>query len=523
MAGPSASQTIAELRIGLGLEAENLQPALSSFSQLLTKIERVTKSLRRQQEIADASGKAMSKGAQAATRASERQAAALRSQGNAVQSAFKATQMFNQAVNKVGAKQKETEILTKRMNKALLDYSKFMKVARSSNERFLATAKFKATMVRNTASLVDLKKSMLGGSTMAGKLQERFRDLTSSAVLVMGPLGGVAARLIQLKQALAFGVSTAAFVLGVAAATVVVTKLGIAAVRTGIEIDRLNNRLQIVTGSVALASAQFNDLVELADRSGANLSGLADQFTRMRQAVKGTSLEGDKFETIFEGLTMASAKFQLDADQTIGTLKAFEQMISKGTVQAEELRGQLGDRLPGALPIAAKALGKTTQELDKLLKAGAVATEDFLPKFVDMLKKVLGIKEGERINTVVAALGRLQNAWFLFSKEVSESFGIMNSVRAILDTSAAALTSLAQHMDKIAASVAAVGAAFTAWKLAALIGLISGAGGLIASLKVLHTWLMKIAKVQAVLTALTATMAGGYVKIIAALGAGIGT
>ena len=40
----------------------------------------------------------------------------------------------------------------------------------------------------------------------------------------------------------------------------------------------------------------------------------------------------------------------LSADQTSGVLLALQQMISKGTVQAEELRGQLGERLPGALP-----------------------------------------------------------------------------------------------------------------------------------------------------------------------------
>ena len=45
---------------------------------------------------------------------------------------------------------------------------------------------------------------------------------------------------------------------------------------------------------------------------------------------------------------------------------ALAQMASKGTVQAEELRGQLGERLPGAFKIAAAAMGVTQAELVSL-------------------------------------------------------------------------------------------------------------------------------------------------------------
>ena len=45
-------------------------------------------------------------------------------------------------------------------------------------------------------------------------------------------------------------------------------------------------------------------------------------------------------------------------------------MISKGKVQAEELRGQLGERLPSAFQLAAKAMGMTTAQLDKFMADG---------------------------------------------------------------------------------------------------------------------------------------------------------
>ena len=59
----------------------------------------------------------------------------------------------------------------------------------------------------------------------------------------------------------------------------------------------------------------------------------------------------------------------LSAYESEGAFKALEQMLSKGKVSAEELRGQLGERIPGAFQIAARAMGMTTSELDKFMSS----------------------------------------------------------------------------------------------------------------------------------------------------------
>ena len=76
----------------------------------------------------------------------------------------------------------------------------------------------------------------------------------------------------------------------------------------------------------------------------------------------------------------------LSAEQSSGAFMALQQMLSKGTVQAEELRGQLGERIPGAFEYAAQAMGVTTRELGKMLEQGQVVAEDFVPKFADVLR-----------------------------------------------------------------------------------------------------------------------------------------
>ena len=65
-------------------------------------------------------------------------------------------------------------------------------------------------------------------------------------------------------------------------------------------------------------------------------------------------------------------------EQANGILLAATQVFGKGKVSAEELRGQIGERLPGAVALFAESMGITTAELDKRLEQGTVSVEDFV-------------------------------------------------------------------------------------------------------------------------------------------------
>ena len=59
-------------------------------------------------------------------------------------------------------------------------------------------------------------------------------------------------------------------------------------------------------------------------------------------------------------------------------MRATSQVFSKGKVSAEELRQQLGERLPGAFTLFAESMEKTPAELDKALEQGKVTLQDFM-------------------------------------------------------------------------------------------------------------------------------------------------
>jgi tape measure domain-containing protein len=127
-------------------------------------------------------------------------------------------------------------------------------------------------------------------------------------------------------------------------------------------------------------------------------------------------------------------------------LYAINQMISKGTVSSEELKRQLGDRLPGAFRIMTEALGVTQKELLKLLQTGALMTEDVLPKFAAQVEKAFGADKISKVNTLTAAENRLNTAWIEFVKSVEGGEGKISNVLISITT---ALTNVVKKMKEL--------------------------------------------------------------------------
>lgn len=118
-------------------------------------------------------------------------------------------------------------------------------------------------------------------------------------------------------------------------------------------------------------------------------------------------------ESLFSNVIGTSRLMGLSTDEINGILKAFEQMASKGKIQAEELRGQLGDRMAGAFQLFARSLGMTTEQLDAAMKNGKVLSKDVLPKVSAEMGNMIAKAGGweKIINSTQTQLGRLSNSW----------------------------------------------------------------------------------------------------------------
>nr|DAN81641.1 MAG TPA: tail tape measure [Caudoviricetes sp.] len=174
-------------------------------------------------------------------------------------------------------------------------------------------------------------------------------------------------------------------------------------------------------------------LSSAAEKYGLELISLTDSYTKFSAATRNTSLEGEKAKEIFDAFAGAGAKMGLPTERIQGIYTALEQMVSKGNIQAEELRGQLGERLPGAMKIFADAMGVSTSELDDMLKKGQVVAGEVLPKVAEQLKKVYGLDAVDRIDTLAGAQNRLKNQWTEFLDTLATNKDFINAISDVLE------------------------------------------------------------------------------------------
>lgn len=186
---------------------------------------------------------------------------------------------------------------------------------------------------------------------------------------------------------------------------------------TSLKLDAFNAAMGNVLGSSEAAEDQFQKLSVLADKLGLDLLGLTDSYKSFAGATITAGLSQAQTNAIFNAFSTAGAAMKLSTDDINGALRAIGQMFSKGTVQAEELRGQLGDRLPGAFAYAAKVSGYTTAEFGKLMAQGRILASDVVPKMAAGYETLYGSDPTTKTDNLVASVNRLNNAFTLAVKE----------------------------------------------------------------------------------------------------------
>ena len=103
-----------------------------------------------------------------------------------------------------------------------------------------------------------------------------------------------------------------------------------------------------------------------------------DGYSKIAAAAQANNLTLEQTETIYRGMISAGVAFggsQADLDAII---RATTQVLSKGKVTAEEMQGQIGERLPGAVAKFAEATGRSLPELAKAFEQGEVDIADFV-------------------------------------------------------------------------------------------------------------------------------------------------
>lgn len=188
----------------------------------------------------------------------------------------------------------------------------------------------------------------------------------------------------------------------------------------------------VITQAVELAQTELW-LKQITKDFGAELITTTNRYIKFRAAATQAGLSAKETQEIFGTMTKAAGVLGLRTDELTGIYLALEQMISKGKITTEELRRQLGERLPGAMDIMANSLKVTTSELDALMKKGLLITKDVLPGFAKQVEIAFGLKSIKRVDTLQAATVRLRNAWTILVEDFKKGNDASQKLTEIFD------------------------------------------------------------------------------------------
>ncbi|QNJ06274.1 tape measure domain protein [Synechococcus sp. MEDNS5] len=205
-----------------------------------------------------------------------------------------------------------------------------------------------------------LGKAAGAGAAFATVPGQDFLQAGAAGALIAGPKGAIVAAAVAgtLKAANALG------------------ELGKESSITAAEVGKLETALRGVAGSNFDKSLQLAR--EVSEDFNVPLNEAIGNITKITAAADSVGLSFKDIDTVIRGLSASNKALGGDQEKLNGTLNAAIQILSKGKVQAEELRGQIGDRLPGAFGRFAESLKISTAELDKRLKDGKVTVADFV-------------------------------------------------------------------------------------------------------------------------------------------------
>lgn len=224
--------------------------------------------------------------------------------------------------------------------------------------------------------------------------------------------------------------------------------------KSGQEVEALRTKLTAFEGSADVANEDMQLLRDTAQGLGLDYESLTKTIPRLIASSKLLGNSTQETRDIITSLSTAMGAFSLSGEQTQRVISAIEQIMSKGKIQAEELRGQLGDSLPGALTILATKLGKTTAELDDMLKQGELGAKKYLPALAAAFSEAFGPASVAGAKTTAAEVARFNNAVVFASQDLGERLNpevraLVTALRDVVTGSDAASESLSSGFGGI--------------------------------------------------------------------------
>jgi tape measure domain-containing protein len=256
-------------------------------------------------------------------------------------------------------------------------------------------------------------------------------------------------------------------------------------------LERFTNTLRTVSAGVVDFNNNMRFLFAEGNRIGFNVAEVGNSFARLSVAMQGAGFSGNETRDVFTQLATASRNFGVSSADAMGIIRALEQSMSKGKFMAEEVRLQMGDRLPiamAALQAAVERVDGAYSNVSDRMERGTLDVQRYAAEFARQIAVMSGGTEAlERTSqSISAAFGRLGNA-FTQTVQSLEQGGFGRAVISIVDQLRELLTlaresgtmetfgdislTVANNLNILGAAIGAVAARMGVLGIAGLLGI----------------------------------------------------
>ncbi|NBV27805.1 hypothetical protein EBS02_02130 [bacterium] len=187
------------------------------------------------------------------------------------------------------------------------------------------------------------------------------------------------------------------------------------------QLQTFRNTLKAISPSAQEAGQSSQFILDVVDKYNIPLQSARDGFTKLYASMQPAGFGGNEIRDLFLGISQAAATFGMSADKVDRVNYAFAQMASKGQIMSEELKGQLGDVLPGAMAIFAEAAGfkgpEAITKFSKALEDGAYKGEAMKTLLTNVgigMREEFGPGAEGAAKTFQGSINRMQNSLKLF-------------------------------------------------------------------------------------------------------------
>lgn len=200
------------------------------------------------------------------------------------------------------------------------------------------------------------------------------------------------------------------------------------AVETAASFESIKKSIVFASGSQAEGVKNLQFLDDITKNLAIDYTSAAEGFKRFLGATQG-QLTGNEQRDVFTGMSKAIRVLGLDSEQTGSVFRALGEVVSKGTLQAQELKVQLANALPGASKAQADALNMSVTELFKNMQSGSIDGLTAVKKLAEYMGNKYAPGVSAALDTASAKMTILGNSW----KRILESIGNSIISTGILD------------------------------------------------------------------------------------------